>query len=219
LILDVEWTICVQRPSTCRAKNAQCEAGGRGRASRRRRRRVMLRTPTARRTLPRAPHLPEPRPVLHFRRARPQGKRPPPVVGVTQSVDGGFFSTSIKPPTPTPTYVDVYGCSIVESVLRDMSLLVSLRRGRRGRQDLPSRLRLGEGLVICSAQPRNVALDSTRRAMRSEGRAPLARILDIRESCARTIIIDQQRQSTASRNLSPAEDSSAGSPLLCRVRQ
>jgi hypothetical protein len=108
LILDVEWTIRVQRTSTCRTRNARCEAGGRGRASRRRRRRVMLRTPSARRTLLKAPHLPEPPPVLHFRRARPQGKRPPPVVGVTQSADGGFFSFSIKPPTPTPTYVDVY---------------------------------------------------------------------------------------------------------------
>jgi hypothetical protein len=108
MTLDVEWTICVQRASTCRTRNAQCGTGGRGRAPRRRRRRVMLRTPTARRTLPRAPHLPEPPPVLHFRRARPWGKRPPPVVGVTQSADGGFFSSSIKPPTPTPTYVDVY---------------------------------------------------------------------------------------------------------------
>jgi hypothetical protein len=108
LILDVEWTNYVQRASTCRAKNAQCEAGGRGRAPRRRRRRMMLRTPTARRTLPTAPHLPEPRPVLHFRRARPRGKRPPPVAGVTQSADGGFISFSIKPPTPTPTYVDIY---------------------------------------------------------------------------------------------------------------
>jgi hypothetical protein len=108
LILDVEWTICVQRPSTCRTRHAQCEAGGRGRAPRRSRRRVMLRTPSARRTLPKAPHLPEPPPVLHFRRARPQGKRPPPVVGVTQSADGGNFSLLIKPPTPTPTYADVY---------------------------------------------------------------------------------------------------------------
>jgi hypothetical protein len=71
--------------------------------------------------------------------------------------------------------------------------------------------------VICSAQPRKIALDSTRRAMRSEGRAPLARILYIRESCARRIIIDRQRQSTASRNLSPAEDSSAGSLPLSRA--
>jgi hypothetical protein len=71
--------------------------------------------------------------------------------------------------------------------------------------------------VICSAQPRNVALDYTRRAMRSEGRAPLARRLYIRESGATMIIIDQQRQSTASRYLSPAEDSSAGSPPLSRV--
>jgi hypothetical protein len=108
LTLDVEWTICVQRASTCRTKNAQCEAGGPGRAPRRSRRRMMLRTPSACRTLPRAPHLPEPRPVLHFRRARPWGKRSSPVVGVTQSADGGFMSFSIKPPTPTPTYVDVY---------------------------------------------------------------------------------------------------------------
>jgi hypothetical protein len=71
--------------------------------------------------------------------------------------------------------------------------------------------------VICSAQPRNVALDYTRRAMRSEGRAPLARRLYIRESGARRIVIDQQRQSTASRNLSPAEDSSAGSLPLSRA--
>jgi hypothetical protein len=92
LTLDVEWTICVQRASTCRTRNAQCDTGGRERAPRRRRRRMMLRTPTARRALPKAPHLPEPRPILHFRRARPQGKRPPPVVGVTQSADGGFFS-------------------------------------------------------------------------------------------------------------------------------
>jgi hypothetical protein len=71
--------------------------------------------------------------------------------------------------------------------------------------------------VICSAQPRNVALDYTRRAMRSEGRAPLARKLYIRESGARRIVIDRQRQSTASRNLSPAEDSSAGNLPLSRV--
>jgi hypothetical protein len=71
--------------------------------------------------------------------------------------------------------------------------------------------------VICSAQPRNVALDYTRRAMQSEGRAPLARNLYIRESGARRIIIDRQRQRSASRNLSPAEDSSAGSPPLSRV--
>jgi hypothetical protein len=71
--------------------------------------------------------------------------------------------------------------------------------------------------VMCSAQPRNVALDDTRRAMRSEGRAPLASNLHIRESGAMIIVIDQQRQSTASRNLSPAEDSSAGSPPLSRV--
>jgi hypothetical protein len=71
--------------------------------------------------------------------------------------------------------------------------------------------------VIGSAQPRNVALDYARRAMRSEGRAPLARNLYTRESGARIIVIDQQRQSTASRNLSPAEDSSAGSPPLSRV--
>jgi hypothetical protein len=71
--------------------------------------------------------------------------------------------------------------------------------------------------VICSAQPRNVALDYTRQTMRSEGRAPLARILYTRVSGARTIIIDQQRQSTASRNLSPAEGSSAGSPPLSRA--
>jgi hypothetical protein len=108
LILDVEWTICVERASTCRTRSSQCEAGWRGRAPRRRRRRVMLRTPSARRALPKAPDLPEPRPVLHFRRARPWGKRPPPVVGVTQSADRGFISLSIKPPTPTPTYVDVY---------------------------------------------------------------------------------------------------------------
>jgi hypothetical protein len=145
------------------------------------------------------------------------GKRPPPVVGVTQSADGGLFSSSIKPPTPTPTYVDVYCYSIVESGLTDLSLLMLLRRGRRGRQVLPSRLRPGEGLVICSAQPRNVALDYTRQAMRSEGRAPLARRLHTRESGARRIVIDQQRQSTASRNLPPAEDSSAGSPPLSRV--
>jgi hypothetical protein len=79
LTLDVEWTNCVQRASTCRTRTAQCDTGRRGRAPRRRRRRVMLRTPPARRTLPRAPHLPEPRPVLHFRRARPWGKRPSPV--------------------------------------------------------------------------------------------------------------------------------------------
>jgi hypothetical protein len=97
MTLDVEWTICVQRASTCRTRNAQCDTGGPGRPSRRRCRRMMLRTPSARRTLPRAPHLPEPRPVLHFRRARPRGKRPPPVVGVTQSADSGFFSFSIKP--------------------------------------------------------------------------------------------------------------------------
>jgi hypothetical protein len=107
-ILDVEWTTCVQSASTCRTRNAQCDTGGRGRASRRSRRRVMLRTPSARRALPKAPVLPEPRPVLHFRRARPWGKRPSPVVGVTQSADGGIFSLSPKPPTPTPTYVDVY---------------------------------------------------------------------------------------------------------------
>jgi hypothetical protein len=71
--------------------------------------------------------------------------------------------------------------------------------------------------VICSAQPRNVALDYTSQAMRSGGRAPLARRLYIRESGARMIVIDQHRQSTASRNLSPAEDSSAGSPPLSRV--
>jgi hypothetical protein len=71
--------------------------------------------------------------------------------------------------------------------------------------------------VICSAQPRKIALDYTRRAMRSEGRATLARSLYTRESGARRIIIDQQRQSTAARNLSPAEDSSAGSPPLSRV--
>jgi hypothetical protein len=71
--------------------------------------------------------------------------------------------------------------------------------------------------VIGSAQPRNFALDYTRRAMRSEGRAPLARKLYIRESGARRIIIDRQRQSTASRNLSPPEDSSAGSPPLSRA--
>jgi hypothetical protein len=71
--------------------------------------------------------------------------------------------------------------------------------------------------VIGSAQPRNVALDYTRRAMRSGGRAPLARILYIRESGARRISIDQQRPSTAARNLSPAEDSSTGSLPLSRV--
>jgi hypothetical protein len=71
--------------------------------------------------------------------------------------------------------------------------------------------------VICSAQPRKIALDYTRRAMRSEGRATLARKLYIREPGARIIIIDQQRQSTAARNLSPAEDSSAGSLPLPRV--
>jgi hypothetical protein len=71
--------------------------------------------------------------------------------------------------------------------------------------------------VIGSAQPRNVALDYTRLAMRSEGRAPLARRLYIRESGARIIIIDQQSQSTASRNLSPAEDSSACSLPLSRA--
>jgi hypothetical protein len=71
--------------------------------------------------------------------------------------------------------------------------------------------------VIGSAQPRNVALDYTRRAMRSEGRAPLARRLYIRESGARMIVIDRQRQSTASRNLSPAEDSSAGNLPLSRA--
>jgi hypothetical protein len=71
--------------------------------------------------------------------------------------------------------------------------------------------------VIGSAQPRNVALDYTRRAMRSEGRAPLARKLYTRESGARIIVIDRQRQSTASKNLSPAEDSSAGSPPLSRA--
>jgi hypothetical protein len=107
LTLDVEWTICVQRASTCRSRNEQCDVGGQGRAPRRRRRRMMLRTPSARQTLPRAPHLPEPPPVLHFRRARPRGKRPSPVVGVTQSADGGILSSSIKPPTPTPAYVDV----------------------------------------------------------------------------------------------------------------
>jgi hypothetical protein len=72
--------------------------------------------------------------------------------------------------------------------------------------------------VICSAQPRKIALDSTRRAMRSEGRAPLARKLYTRESGVTIIIIYRQRQSTASRNLSPAEDSSAGSPPLSRVQ-
>jgi hypothetical protein len=108
LILDEEWTNCVQRASTCRTRNAQCDTGGPGRAPRRQRRRMMLRTPSARQTPPKAPHLPEPPPVLHFRRARPRGKRPSPVVGVTQSADDGFFSLSIKPPTPTPTYVDVY---------------------------------------------------------------------------------------------------------------
>jgi hypothetical protein len=54
-IHKVEWTICVQRASTCRTRNAQCDTGGRGGAPRRRRRRVMLRTPSARRTLPKAP--------------------------------------------------------------------------------------------------------------------------------------------------------------------
>jgi hypothetical protein len=71
--------------------------------------------------------------------------------------------------------------------------------------------------VMCSAQPKKIALDYTRRAMRSEGRVPLARRLYTRESGARMIIIDQHRQSTASRNLSPAEDSSAGSPPLSRA--
>jgi hypothetical protein len=71
--------------------------------------------------------------------------------------------------------------------------------------------------VIGSAQPRNVALDYTRRAMQSEGRAPLARNLYTRESGVTIIVIDRQRQSTASRNLSPAEDSSAGSPPLSRA--
>jgi hypothetical protein len=71
--------------------------------------------------------------------------------------------------------------------------------------------------VIGSAQPRNVALDYTRRAMRSEGRAPLARKLYTREHGVTIIVIDRQRQSTASRNLSPAEDSSAGSPPKSRV--
>jgi hypothetical protein len=71
--------------------------------------------------------------------------------------------------------------------------------------------------VICSAQPRKIALDYTRRAMRSGGRAPLARKLYTRVSGAGMIIIDRQRQSTASRNLSPAEDSSAGSPPLPHV--
>jgi hypothetical protein len=71
--------------------------------------------------------------------------------------------------------------------------------------------------VIGSAQPRNVALDYTRRAMRSEGRAPLARVLYTRKSGARRIVNDRQRPSTASRNLSPAEDSSAGSPPLSRA--
>jgi hypothetical protein len=36
------------------------------------------------------------------------GKRPSPVFGVTQSADGGILYLSIKPPTPTPAYVDVY---------------------------------------------------------------------------------------------------------------
>jgi hypothetical protein len=71
--------------------------------------------------------------------------------------------------------------------------------------------------VMCSAQPRNVALDYTRRAMRSEGRATLARKLYIRDSGAMIIVIDQQRQSTASSNLSPAEDSSASSLPLSRA--
>jgi hypothetical protein len=71
--------------------------------------------------------------------------------------------------------------------------------------------------VTGSTQPRNVALDYTRQAMRSEDRAPLARRLYIRESGTRMIIIDRQRQSTASRNLSPAEDSSAGSLPLSRA--
>jgi hypothetical protein len=71
--------------------------------------------------------------------------------------------------------------------------------------------------VIGSVQPRNVALDYARRAMRSEGRAPLARRLYTRVSGAGMIIIDRQRQSTASRNLSPAEDSSAGNLPLSRV--
>jgi hypothetical protein len=71
--------------------------------------------------------------------------------------------------------------------------------------------------VICSAQPKKIALDYTRQAMRSGGRAPLARKLYTRESGAMRIVIDQQRPSTASRNLSPAEDSSAGNLPLSRV--
>jgi hypothetical protein len=71
--------------------------------------------------------------------------------------------------------------------------------------------------VMCSAQPRNIALNYTRRAMRSEGRAPLASNLYILESGAMIIVIDRHRQSTASRTLTPAEDSSAGSPPLSRV--
>jgi hypothetical protein len=71
--------------------------------------------------------------------------------------------------------------------------------------------------VIGSAQPRNVALDYTRRAMRSEGRATLARKLYTRESGAMIVVIDRQRQSTASRNLSPTEDSSAGNLPLSRA--
>jgi hypothetical protein len=73
--------------------------------------------------------------------------------------------------------------------------------------------------VICSAQPRNVALDYTRRAMQSEGRAPLARNLYTRESGARIIIIDQQRQSTASRNLFPGggQQRRQPSPVPCTL--
>jgi hypothetical protein len=54
--------------------------------------------------------------------------------------------------------------------------------------------------VICSAQPRNVALDYTRRAMRSDGRAPLARRLYTRESGAMIVVIDRQRQRSAAGN-------------------
>jgi hypothetical protein len=39
LTLDVEWTICAQRASTCGTRNAQCDTGGPGRAPRRWRRR------------------------------------------------------------------------------------------------------------------------------------------------------------------------------------
>jgi hypothetical protein len=71
--------------------------------------------------------------------------------------------------------------------------------------------------VMCSAQPRNVALDYTRQVMEIRRSCAARKNTVIRESGAKMIIIDQQLPSTASRNLSPPEDSSAGSPPLSRA--